>query len=95
MAVKRRTIWMTDEEWARMGALAELRHATISQMIRDGLENPTMVVTKMSTVQPVSTEDIEDEPALDAARQAVGRAIGSASFSTRPFTPVPKRATRG
>lgn len=35
MAVKRRTIWLTDEEWATLNKVAQDRGDTVSAVIRD------------------------------------------------------------
>jgi hypothetical protein len=81
VAVKRRVIWMSDEEWATIGQVAKMRGETISGVLRDFL-----VLSRLASdeeANPPRTVSVEEA-------RAVGSTIGGPSFSTRPFTPVPK-----
>lgn len=41
MAVKRRIVWLSDEEWAALGSIAQANKSTVSAMIRSMIESPT------------------------------------------------------
>lgn len=92
MAVKRRTIWMDDETWQGIVDSATAQGLSPSQLIGRELRTPRMVV-KMSATGVATPEDIEDAPALQAG--AEGHLAEFERYNSRPFTPVPKRGTKG
>lgn len=50
MAVKRRIVWFSDEDWATLQEVAKDRHATISSVLRDfwtvAATRPTQAMTQ-------------------------------------------------
>jgi hypothetical protein len=78
MAVKRRIIWMSDEEWAMLKQIGEDRGQTVSGVIRNFREVAS---------NPAKYEPLFPIMGLDASDAR----IAAAGFNTRPFRPSPKK----
>ncbi len=84
MTVKRRLIWMTDEQWAEIQRWADSQGLTTSAYIR---------AATLALVDRHPAPDAIDHAIRTVERmETLGRGtiVEDGGFNTRPFTPVPK-----
>lgn len=80
MAVKRRIIWMSDEQWTRLKEIAGPQ--TVSDLIRGQFFTPRVETSAVQTARTIIERSGDTENAI--------RGLGYA-FNSRPFTPAPKK----
>lgn len=84
MAVKRRTVWLSDEEWALLQAQARERHTTASQIIRD-----MWVLAADAPPEDPVQQAAFNERVVERATKTLGR------NPYKEFRPVPKLGKPG
>jgi hypothetical protein len=84
MAVKRRVIWATDEEWDRLKLAAEARGVTISMYLR-AIAMSDEYIAVQHTIDAIKDKD------LSVILEPSPVTVGYDRFNSQPFTgPIPK-----
>lgn len=86
MAVKRRVIWMTDENWDRLAQVVSNHQRSTTALGLDQKITPSLIILDSLTRGYFRAEGLVAEVVTEAQPE---RPM-SERFNTRPFTPAPK-----